>query len=255
MTQRKRRSTNSRKKTSSTKSRKTKTSQRGRKKKQELSASARFKLRIFGVIMFSVLLTLMSNLYRPFVLSTAVNCFCIEPKPAEFGARTVYDAINLNHQIAENPNKKDELLEYLADEVVWFRKGRWKDKYDLRFSSRYDEFCFATAPEEDEGQGLDRNYQLRFTGYHKLRNPTDSLMAIEKYYAEIVEGRITQLYPIRGSELDKDSLQSINRIYRYYIWYVLAFWLLVLGAISYAVTLPEHVFGSFRSVLQRFIKF
>lgn len=245
----KRKTTGSRNKRSSSKRNKQTSRSRPTRKSNNFS---KFKEKVVGVIIMSILLTLIGGIYRPFILTSIFNCQCVDPEPGDFGVRLVFDAINLNHQLKENPNKKEELLRLLDEELVWFKKNRIQNKYSIKFYSNYDEFCFAEKPIYDRRDDIDRNYEMRFIGLHKHRKLGNKLVEIENYFARIVNGKITELYPVSISDLDRESFRLVNFVYRYYYIAVFLTWLIILSLTTYITNLPDYVFNFFRSILQKF---
>lgn len=213
---------------------------------------SKFKEKVIGVVIMSILLTSVGCFYRPFILTSLFSHYCVDPEPGDFGVRLVFDAININHKLKENPNNKEELLRLLDEEVIWFKKGKIKNKYSIKFHSNYDEFCFAEKPIYDKRDDIDRNYEIRFIGLHKYRKLENELVEIENYYARIVNGKVTEIYPVPISDLDRESFRLANFVYKYYYITIFLAWLIILSLTTYIRSLPDYVFNFFRSILQKF---
>ncbi len=206
---------------------------------------------MIGIFIMATLLTLIGNLYRPFILKTTFSSQCVSPEPGDYGTRLIFDAINLNHQIKENPAKKEELKNMLNEELIWFRKSRIQKKDEINFYSKYDEFCFLNSPKYDDKNDIDRNYQLRFIGCHKYRIFGEEMVKIENYFASISGGRIDKIYPISIGELDRESYNLTNWLFNNYYPAIFVFWLILFGVITYITNLPEYVFNFVTEILRK----
>lgn len=207
--------------------------------------------KMLAIIIMAILLTSIGKLYRPFVLKSVYNYQCVSPQSGDYGTRLIFDAINLNHQIRENKSQKGKLLNMMNEKVIWFRKGKIRRKTDLKLYSEYDEFCFLSTPTYDDKDDIDRNYQIRFIGCHKYREFGEEMVKIENYFAKISGGRIDEIYPIPISELDKESHNLTNIVFKYYYEITFIFWLILFGIVTYITNLPEYAFNFVMEVLRK----
>lgn len=220
------------------------------KKKNELSTAGKY----IGIILLSALITLFISQFRYEISNAIYKYDCVDVKAGDYPTQLVYNAINVHHQIRENPNKKEELLGYLSDRVIWFRKSRTEtSKNKIRTFSIYDEFCFSEYPEFDNRDEMNNNYQMNFIGVHRYRNIDTVYSKAEKYYCEILDGKIKKLYPVPVNNLELESLGRVNSIYNYFSIYTFLFVLGVFLLINYLTYLPETFIRFIGDLFKRFI--
>lgn len=213
-----------------------------------------FAVKVVMVFIIALLAATLINIFlKNYILLLVFNSYCVQPEPGDQGARMIYDAINLHHQLEENPNKKEELLRYLSDEVAWYR-DEVKSKESIGLKSTYDSFCFSSQPIYDKRDDLDRNYQLRFTGFHRYRLKSKNLIKIESYYAEIVSGKITQLIPKEPNQLEGDSPIIINSLYNNFFMVILILSFIAILALTYTPLIPEFFWNFLKDIFYRFFR-
>lgn len=207
-----------------------------------------------GIVLLSVLLTLLASQFRYRITNTVYQYDCIEPKAGDYPAQLVHNAINIHHQIRENPNKKDELMEYLADRVIWFRRSRTETpKSRIRTFSAYDDFCYAEYPIYSDRDAMNNNYEMNFIGIHRYRLIDSLYSQVEKYYCEIQSGKISKLYSVPINNLEKDSYRRVNSLYQYFYAYIFGGSLLFFLVVNYVTTLPETLIRGVIDLVKRFI--
>lgn len=147
------------------------------------------------------------------VFTLAILMVSISPTEGDFAGSLIHESINLHHSIQENPNNKERLLERLTDPVIWYgKKPRSHDQ--LRFGSVYDKFDFITPLEFDERDFPGNNYEVRFDGMYRYRNPKQYLVAFESGSVIIQSGKIAQLSTYKKPNQYRHTW--INTLYRFY---------------------------------------
>lgn len=215
------------------------TASRKTKSKSKLTSKAWF---FTGPFLLALLIAFFAKLYRGVVLNYAYEISCKEPTPGDYASSMIYNAINLQHQIVENKSKKIELMKYLNDDVIWFRKSRKESsKFNIRIGSAYDKFCFAELPVYDIKDEMNRNFELRFVGKHRLRSPDSIYSVVEKYYCKIVNGKISSIYPIKINKLDEESFSRNNFFFNnlFLTVLVIAYALIMIG--RFILSLPIDI--------------
>ena len=136
-----------------------------------------------------------------------------QPTQGDFAGTLIYEAINLQHSIRENPNNKEQLLQRLAEPVRWY-SPRERHHQDLKFWSDYDRFAFASELEFDRREFSENNYEVRFHGMYRYRKPKDKLVAFESGTAVIERGKITALKTFNRENEYRQTW--LNGVYRWY---------------------------------------
>lgn len=154
-----------------------------------------------------------------FVLNQAFNSISQKPTQGDFAGNRIYEAINLHHSITENKRNKERLLHMLNEPVKWYSaEERFHDK--LNTKSIYDRFAFTGELEFDDRNFDDNDYEVRFNGIHRYRQPKDSLVAFESCLAIIERGKISSLKCRNNPNAYHHNW--INTLYRGYVWVALA---------------------------------
>ena len=232
-----------------------------RKKRKKLETKQRYTnidstafTKLIGPILLSFLIGFGIYIYRGKVLSNIYFVNCYKTEPGDFAPQLIYNAINLQHQIKENKNKKNELLKLLDDEVVWFRRSRKRvPKKKIRTYSIYDNFCFAEAPVFDVKDDFRQNYELRFIGFHRFRNIDSLYLTVEKYYCKVDSGKINEVYPIPMNSLERESYENMNFWYKYLFFISFSISLVVIILIRVVINLPQWAILWLKELLKKYL--
>lgn len=208
-----------------------------------------------GPLLLSLLIAFVAQGYRGKIINRIHEGYsCLEPKPGDVPAQDVCNAINFQHQIKENPNKKAELLNLLNDEVIWFRKGKKRiPKSLIKTNSKYDSFCYASYPEYDLRDTYSKNYEMRFVGYHRFREIDSIVVAVDKYFCKIEHGKISEIYSVPMNSLEKESFENNNYWYRNIFWATFFGTLSILYVVLFIMSLPDGMIAWIKSIISRFL--
>ncbi len=106
-------------------------------------------------------------------------------------------------------------MDNLSDPVIWFNRRYNHSKFPS--SSPYDLFEFIAPLEYDGTPDVKNNdYEVRFHGAYRYRNPDDDLVKFESGTAIIKNGLITSLKTWRRE--NEYASNWVNIIYRFY-WF------------------------------------
>lgn len=216
--------------------------------------SSSIAIKITSVLVSSLLLATSIQLLRHEIVNLVFKSYSLPIPPGDYASQTVDKAVNLHHLLSENPNNEAKLLRLLSDEVIWFRKSKVAiPKEKIRKSSVYDKFYFGTRPDFSLEQEMDNNYQMTFVGFHRFRKPDSLFCKIEKYYCEIVHGKISQIYPVPIGAVDESKLNKINLLYRNFFPLVFLILLIIVSLIQAFVSLPEIILKALLDIARRFL--
>ena len=229
------------------------TKSKSKRKEQDLGIKVGM-LKLIGPLFLSLFIAYSANQYRGILLNWIHEYNCVEYNAGDFAAQIVYNAINLQHQIRENPNKEEELLKLLNDEVIWFRKSRTRvPKRKIRTYSKYDAFCFAEYPIYDIKDDYGQNYEMRFTGYHRLREIDSIMVKVEKYYCKLENGKISDIYSVPMNSLEKESFENTNHWYNRIFIYTFGISIVLIFIIKFIIGLPEGIHAWLKEIATKYL--
>lgn len=198
----------------------------------------------FGLV--TVLLTTILFIFKNTILHFLFTLVSTQPSQGDFAGTLIHEAINLQHSIMENPNNKEQLLQRLAEPVKWYSPHELRHQ-DLKFGSKYDRFAFANELQFDRREFSENNYEVRFDGMYRYREPKDKLVAFESGTVVINRGKITAIKTfIRSNEYRHTWLNDVYGWY-YGVAFLTAFVItLALFALPW---LPEMLVRSVQKIL------
>jgi hypothetical protein len=226
---------------STTKNSRTPRTRQARNKRRKPATGWNYpKLIAFVVVV--ILLTTSSAIFKNAILHFLFTVTSTQPTQGDFAGTLIYEAINLQHSIRENPNNKEQLLQRLAEPVRWYSRQNWQHR-ELKFGSDYDRFAFVNELRFDKREFSENNYEVRFDGMYRYREPKDKLVAFESGTAVIERGRITALTSFKNPNEYRHTW--LNDIYR---WYYLFAFLSAFGFALIIFTFPWLVEALVRRV-------
>jgi len=211
------------------------------RKKATPTKKTPFKVPIWvSILIFSLICAVLTFPAKKSILLYLVDWNCEKPKSNDKGAEVLYNVWNLNHQVFENENKKEALLNLLTDRVYWFSRTE-RDKEDIKFSRKnpYDCFCFVRYPEYDASDTDTHDYEITFHGFHRYRNPKDKLIKMQSGAAEIEQAKLKKITSF--SSYQGQTLEYINYLYEHF--FLLA-WGICLILCVFIRQIPKAIVGN-----------
>lgn len=206
-----------------------------------------------SILLISILLTGFVYPFKSKILLAVFNYYCIQPKLGSYGEEIIFRAINLNHSIPENRFNKDKLIEeYLNNPVIWYSKKAKSAEMAVGSTSKYDCFCFSEKSTYDDEEKNVNNYEIRFNGFHRYRNPKSNFIEMESGFAKIENGKISELTSY--DKYEGYTPEAINFIFHNFVWLIFGFFLIVTTFFTAITKLPVELISLFIQAISKLFR-